>query len=242
AGSGNVGALVCSPRMVQPKMGRSRSPSHVLCGAAPTSHRSSPPLSLAIPPPLCRAARSGSSGFVWGRRGRPSGGGRWPPPCLRSWPGGPGCRGSGPRRSRPRSRGAPDQPARPAHRAGRKLRRSEEHTSELQSPMYLVCRLLLEKKKKKRYTQYLEGHWVNSMDTTADKLTKAILAHERSGIIDLSSYRAAKVAVDVFFLRIRRPPRFTLFPYTTLFRSRRSGTLAGARRACAPSTRTWTAP
>src|SRR5437762_10925214 len=27
------------------------------------------------------------------------------------------------------------------------LERSEEHTSELQSPMYLVCRLLLEKKK-----------------------------------------------------------------------------------------------
>src|SRR5437762_5495645 len=27
--------------------------------------------------------------------------------------------------------------------------RSEEHTSELQSPMYLVCRLLLEKKKQK---------------------------------------------------------------------------------------------
>src|SRR5437762_6069826 len=27
--------------------------------------------------------------------------------------------------------------------------RSEEHTSELQSPMYLVCRLLLEKKKRK---------------------------------------------------------------------------------------------
>src|SRR5258708_28039531 len=29
------------------------------------------------------------------------------------------------------------------------LRRSEEHTSELQSPDHLVCRLLLEKKKKK---------------------------------------------------------------------------------------------
>src|SRR5437879_6838129 len=28
--------------------------------------------------------------------------------------------------------------------------RSEEHTSELQSPMYLVCRLLLEKKKNKK--------------------------------------------------------------------------------------------
>src|SRR5947209_11098094 len=29
-----------------------------------------------------------------------------------------------------------------------RLRRSEEHTSELQSRQYLVCRLLLEKKKK----------------------------------------------------------------------------------------------
>src|SRR5437764_6382250 len=34
--------------------------------------------------------------------------------------------------------------------------RSEEHTSELQSPMYLVCRLLLEKKKQTslRYTTF----------------------------------------------------------------------------------------
>src|SRR5437879_9026866 len=32
----------------------------------------------------------------------------------------------------------------------RQPRRSEEHTSELQSPMYLVCRLLLEKKKKNK--------------------------------------------------------------------------------------------
>src|SRR5256885_11514494 len=31
---------------------------------------------------------------------------------------------------------------------GEKLGRSEEHTSELQSPCNLVCRLLLEKKKK----------------------------------------------------------------------------------------------
>src|SRR5437879_8325768 len=35
--------------------------------------------------------------------------------------------------------------------AGFGLRRSEEHTSELQSPMYLVCRLLLEKKNNKKY-------------------------------------------------------------------------------------------
>src|SRR3712207_7756894 len=32
-----------------------------------------------------------------------------------------------------------------------RARRSEEHTSELQSRQYLVCRLLLEKKKKQRH-------------------------------------------------------------------------------------------
>src|SRR5436853_5828710 len=31
-----------------------------------------------------------------------------------------------------------------------------------------------------------------------------------------------------FFLMIRRPPRSTLFPYTTLFRSRRGGATGGA--------------
>src|SRR2546426_3009861 len=39
-------------------------------------------------------------------------------------------------------------------RRGR-ARRSEEHTSELQSPCNLVCRLLLEKKKKKISMRYL---------------------------------------------------------------------------------------
>src|SRR5258708_10805911 len=39
---------------------------------------------------------------------------------------------------------------------GRKLARSEEHTSELQSPDHLVCRLLLEKKKK-RYLMLIMG-------------------------------------------------------------------------------------
>src|SRR2546426_7272469 len=33
------------------------------------------------------------------------------------------------------------------HSSGDRARRSEEHTSELQSPCNLVCRLLLEKKK-----------------------------------------------------------------------------------------------
>src|SRR5690348_17377747 len=48
----------------------------------------------------------------------------------------------------------------------RSMNRSEEHTSELQSPVHLVCRLLLEKKKKKnnqkptqKPTQTIDQHY-----------------------------------------------------------------------------------
>src|SRR3712207_8297791 len=53
-----------------------------------------------------------------------------------------------------RRRAAPPRPAgrpRPPRRRGR----SEEHTSELQSRQYLVCRLLLEKKKTYNMTYIL---------------------------------------------------------------------------------------
>src|SRR5690348_17755676 len=47
-----------------------------------------------------------------------------------------------------------DRQGGPVHDRRRALRdrerRSEEHTSELQSPVHLVCRLLLEKKKSKK--------------------------------------------------------------------------------------------
>src|SRR5438552_6176651 len=48
-------------------------------------------------------------------------------------------------------RGAGDAPPHRADRAPAPLR-SEEHTSELQSPDHLVCRLLLEKKNKQPTT------------------------------------------------------------------------------------------
>src|SRR5256885_7903726 len=54
------------------------------------------------------------------------------------------CRDSG-------DRDAVHDPLRAARRAGE---RSEEHTSELQSPCNLVCRLLLEKKKNITTTTY----------------------------------------------------------------------------------------
>src|SRR5256885_6590752 len=49
------------------------------------------------------------------------------------------------------------------HAGGGRIRsrdrlRSEEHTSELQSPCNLVCRLLLEKKKKIAYKRFLQEY------------------------------------------------------------------------------------
>src|SRR6185437_4116065 len=74
--------------------------------------------------------------------------------------------------------------------------RSEEHTSELQSLAYLVCRLLLEKKN-------------NSRRQPRGRL---LLVHAH-----VFSARGPR-DVLLFFLQLRRPPRSTLFPYTTLFR------------------------
>src|SRR2546422_4209504 len=63
----------------------------------------------------------------------------------------------------PRGRRAPPAPAWPPRPASawrtRASFRSEEHTSELQSRLHLVCRLLLEKKKKSRpHKVNQEGH------------------------------------------------------------------------------------
>src|SRR5258708_24871597 len=69
-----------------------------------------------------------------------------------------------PRRGRPRHREAHVSRAwqRVAtcatHRRWRRwARRSEEHTSELQSPDHLVCRLLLEKKKKQDKERHIDA-------------------------------------------------------------------------------------
>src|SRR2546430_1528718 len=52
-----------------------------------------------------------------------------------------------------KSRGAAINVAKQGIEAALTARRSEEHTSELQSQSNLVCRLLLEKKKKKQHTK-----------------------------------------------------------------------------------------
>src|SRR3712207_7859027 len=68
----------------------------------------------------------------------------WPPPRAGSCGRRPGLR-----RGHPSAAGAGRLPRRPdlRQRSTPVRGRSEEHTSELQSRQYLVCRLLLEKKK-----------------------------------------------------------------------------------------------
>src|ERR1039457_2568933 len=92
--------------------------------------------------------------------------------------------------------------------------RSEEHTSELQSPCNLVCRLLLEKKKEHSHS----GDAVPADTLTAHRCPGSggsrIESSRTMGQGGLTMSRPQLF----FFLIIRRPPRSTLFPYTTLFR------------------------
>src|SRR6266702_4635230 len=92
--------------------------------------------------------------------------------------------------------------------------RSEEHTSELQSRGQLVCRLLLEKKNVRPVlhldsTPRREQDRVSPRPALADPCARSEFPRARGD---------SHVRFAFFFLMIRRPPRSTLFPYTTLFR------------------------
>src|SRR6516225_682955 len=97
--------------------------------------------------------------------------------------------------------------------------RSEEHTSELQSHVNLVCRLLLEKKKS------LSGRWQQTPRGIGRILAPGVVDIGGPVVADrvpLATGAATQfdgpVRSFVFFFMIRRPLRSTLFPYTTLFR------------------------
>src|SRR5437867_9473292 len=73
--------------------------------------------------------------------------------------------------------------------------RSEEHTSELQSPYDLVCRLLLEKKNDARIGQHVPGHERAPFDQVARAAALLALAghhlHVRPGVIERARLRPA---------------------------------------------------
>src|ERR1022692_898382 len=98
--------------------------------------------------------------------------------------------------------------------------RSEEHTSELQSPCNLVCRLLLEKKKHEHYPHTATPYAPHAVYQAPSQRLSGCKGHgpgiqpsrRREGV-------RSELVFIFFFLMIGRPPRSTLFPYPTLFRS-----------------------
>src|SRR6201998_3862534 len=95
--------------------------------------------------------------------------------------------------------------------------RSEEHTSELQSPVHLVCRLLLEKKKRKN--QHCR---TGCLDAESWTLQRG--AHSVSRYAPCSHCYSCLCAVHsvlsfnfFFFLNNRAPPEFSPFPLPAAF-------------------------
>src|SRR6201994_1695448 len=86
-------------------------------------------------------------------------------------------------------------------------KRSEEHTSELQSQSNLVCRLLLEKKKIENQV----------MAAGRPVFVRCMLRSKELFLVPIIGADFSLRHV-FFFLMIRGPPKSTLFPYTPLFR------------------------
>src|ERR1022692_1661311 len=114
------------------------------------------------------------------------------------------------------------------------LFRSDRKSTRLNSSHLVISYAVfcLKKKKKKHDT-------ANSASTTMTQLAMAscLRASVQTLSSALSIYRLAVIVFCFFrffffFLMIRRPPRSTLFPYTTLFRSQVAAHRLRRREAC----------
>src|SRR2546429_5008806 len=84
--------------------------------------------------------------------------------------------------------------------------RSEEHTSELQSRLHLVCRLLLEKKKRQR-CEHLRDQQSPRRDSTRRLITTAVFCLQIRRTMSPHMYAAAASEGDystVFHARVHR--------------------------------------
>src|SRR4029079_1617275 len=102
-------------------------------------------------------------------------------------------------------------------RRERRPHRSEEHTSELQSLAYLVCRLLLEKKKKRQYRQ--QGPPVCSRQPTgtlAERRRECCVAPSAL-CFDNIYFSHFVVSRSVFFFMDGAPPEISTFPLRDAF-------------------------
>src|SRR3970040_1702455 len=89
--------------------------------------------------------------------------------------------------------------------------RSEEHTSELQSPMYLVCRLLLETTKRCMITNPTVG--VTFLSVTPHRNPRRRSTRRTARLLFTATAGSfASGPAFFFFLIIPAPPKSTPFP------------------------------
>src|SRR6202166_1185774 len=95
----------------------------------------------------------------------------------------------------------------------RRATRSEEHTSELQSPGDLVCRLLLEKKKKQTGTTECTLLPPEEPALPCTRCTRG--SRPLSAATRRSALMVIRISVPLpfFFLITGPPPDFSPFPY-----------------------------
>src|SRR6201985_3554517 len=99
--------------------------------------------------------------------------------------------------------------------------RTDRKSTRLNSShMSISYAVLCLKKKNLRVLQLADAvHGVGNPGWTAAGAARNTSSSRVAEPPPTSSWRAAIPATSLFFLMIRRPPRSTLFPYTTLFRS-----------------------
>src|SRR6202163_3224431 len=96
-----------------------------------------------------------------------------------------------------RSAAEPQESVGSRHRRRRIASRSEEHTSELQSPWHLVCRLLLANKSMKRVIEQMKTHTSQIQDTPVAAFTS--FARARSEAATKAAFFLFSMAVLFFF-------------------------------------------
>src|SRR5262249_46854187 len=104
----------------------------------------------------------------------------------------------------------------------RRVARSEDHPSELQSLTNLVCRLLLETKIWLRHFRASRGSLPRYLALTfllRDPAHRGVRRHDRQDATGGGDDRLPGTVGRFILHRLRRPDRPPLFPYTTLFQS-----------------------
>src|ERR1039457_5007029 len=95
--------------------------------------------------------------------------------------------------------------------------RSEEHTSELQSPCNLVCRLLLEKKKKSPTSDSRQSDSPTSTPARPTPRRTASVRTRSRPACATGPASLLEILFFFFFLKNRAPPKFSPLPLPAPF-------------------------